>query len=53
MFTTLHYFWINYWQTVKRGRPSKRMFILFLKFLWLEVKCLWQTGHTTDEIDKM
>lgn len=52
MFLTLIYVWNNYWNTVKRGKPNMRAFLIFLKMLGIEIKCLLLTGHSTDEISK-
>jgi hypothetical protein len=50
MFITLKYVWSNYWKTVKRGRPNKRAFFIFLRMLGVELKCLFMLGHSIDEL---
>lgn len=50
MFKSLKYFWSKYWVTIKKGKPNKRAFLIFLKFLTLELKCLFFTGYSIDEI---
>jgi hypothetical protein len=52
MFITLKYIWNNYWKTVKRGKPNTRAFLIFLRMLGLELKCLLLTGYSTDQILK-
>ena len=52
MFNTLNYFWYKYWNTVKRGKPNMKSFLIFLRMLGLDLKCLLLTGYTTDEIKK-
>lgn len=47
---TLHYLFNNWWKTVKRGKPNKRAFLIFLKMLRLELKCLFLTGRTVEEV---
>ena len=47
---TLHYLFNNWWKTVKRGKPNKRSFLIFLKMLGLELKCLFLTGRTVEEV---
>jgi hypothetical protein len=45
MFNTLTYIWNQFWK-----RPSKRGFLIFIKMLRTEIKCLMSTGHSTDEL---
>ena len=45
MFRTLRYLWYKL-----QERPSKRGFLIFLKMLKVEVKCLLLTGHSVDEL---
>lgn len=47
---TLNYFFNNWWKTVKRGKPNKRSFLIFLKMFGLELKCLFLTGKTVEEV---
>lgn len=47
---TLHYFFSCWWKTVKHGNPNKRVFRNFVKMVSLEIKCMFLTGQTTDEI---
>lgn len=47
---TLHYLFNNWWKTVKRGKPNKRGFLIFLKMLQLELKSLFLTSKTIDEL---
>jgi len=34
---------------MKRGKPNKRSFLIFLRMLGLEVKCLFLTGRSVEE----
>ena len=47
---TLNYFFNCWLKTVKRGKPNKRTFLIFLRMLGLEMKCLFLTGMTIDEM---
>jgi hypothetical protein len=47
---TLHYLFNKWWETVKRGKSNKKLFLNFLKMLGLEVKCLFLTGRTLEEL---
>ena len=47
---TLHYLFNNWWKTVRRGKLNKRSFLIFLKMLGLELKCLFLTGRTVEEV---
>ena len=46
----LRYLFNSWWKTVKRGKPNKRAFLIFLKMLRTEIKCILLTGYTTEEI---
>ena len=48
MFKTLRYFWYKFQQ-----RPTKRGFLIFLKMLMVEIKCLLLTGHSVDELEEL
>lgn len=50
MFRTLKYVWNNYCKSLKRGRPSKRAFIIFLRMFYLELKCFFITGYSIYEL---
>jgi hypothetical protein len=52
MFITLKYIWNNYWQTLKQGKPNMRAFLIFLRMLGVEIKCLLLTGYSTYNIYK-
>jgi hypothetical protein len=47
---TLNYLFNCWWKTVKRGKPNKRSFLIFLRMLGLEMKCLFFTGRTVEEV---
>ncbi len=47
MFRTLKYLWKQFWK-----RPSKRGFLIFVRMLKTEIKCLIFTGYSTDELIK-
>ena len=47
MFRTLNYLWKQF-----RKRPSRRGFLIFVKMLRTEIKCLMMTGYSTDELIK-
>ena len=49
---TLNYFFNCWLKTVKRGKPNKRTFLIFLRMLGLEMKCLFLTGMTIDEVNR-
>ena len=46
MFRTLKYLWNSF-----KRRPTKRGFLIFLKMLKVEVKCLLLTGYSVDELE--
>ena len=46
----LIYLFNCWWKTVKRGKPNMRAFLIFLRMLGLELKCLLLKGHSTDVI---
>ena len=50
MFRSLKYTWNNYWKSLKRGSPSKRAFVIFLRMFYLELKCFFITGYSIDEL---
>jgi hypothetical protein len=45
MFRTLKYLWNRF-----QKRPSKRGFLVFVKMLKIEIKCLLLTGYSIDEL---
>ena len=45
MFRTLNYIWKLFWK-----RPSRRVFLIFVRVLKTEIKCLMLTGYSTDEL---
>jgi hypothetical protein len=45
MFRTLNYIWKLFWK-----RPSRRVFLIFVRMLKTEIKCLILTGYSTDEL---
>jgi len=47
---TLNYLFNCWWKTLKRGKPNKRSFLIFLRMLGLEMKCLFLTGRTVEEV---
>ena len=47
---TLNYLFNCWWKTVKRGNPNKRPFLIFLRMLGLEMKCLFLTGRTVEKV---
>jgi hypothetical protein len=45
MFRTLKYVWGNF-----QKRPSRRSFLIFIKMMKTEIRCLLMTGYSTDEL---
>jgi hypothetical protein len=45
MFRTLNYIWKLFWK-----RPSRRVFLILVRMLKTEIKCLMLTGYSTDEL---
>jgi hypothetical protein len=51
MFRTLAYLFNRWFFTVIIGKPSKRVFNCVIKMLYLDLKTLFLTGYTIDELN--
>jgi hypothetical protein len=47
---TLNYLFNQWWKGVKRGKPNKRAFLIFLRMLKVELKCIILFGVPVEKL---
>lgn len=50
MFENLEYFQNNITEALKNGQSGKEEYIFFFKAFFLDLRCLFTTGQTTEKI---